>query len=293
MCKKLIYLVSFVLVPALATSLCSATVAPVTSVTTDNPPGSPPYNLLSITVGSYTVDVSRLASGTSTTTLDPVNGTAVPLPDDLEIGLQYNAGETTDAFTVHMFGGKLWTDSNGDNPDFFLFEAGNGDNASIAAILPGGQVGQAITLPEDWGGDTGYDSSLNGQNIVGISFAITDLLDAAGNPLTNSSIIEGLAITDRSGLDPSDWCAVVPPPALAKNPNPADKATDVPRDVSLSWTPGEFAALVNGHKVYFGQSFNDVNDATGGVAQDANSYTPAQRLDFNTTYYWRIDEVNA
>ncbi len=29
------------------------------------------------------VDVSRLASGTSTTTLDPVNGTAVPLPDDL------------------------------------------------------------------------------------------------------------------------------------------------------------------------------------------------------------------
>ncbi|MCH7558902.1 MAG: carbohydrate binding domain-containing protein, partial [Planctomycetes bacterium] len=79
----------------------------------------------------------------------------------------------------------------------------------------------------------------------------------------------------------------------AMNPNPADEATDVPRDVVLSWAPGESAATTNGHKVYFGQSFNDVNDATGGITQDANSYTPAQRLDFSKTYYWRIDEVNA
>ncbi|MCH7559572.1 MAG: discoidin domain-containing protein, partial [Planctomycetes bacterium] len=83
------------------------------------------------------------------------------------------------------------------------------------------------------------------------------------------------------------------PPGSASNFSPADEATDVPREVTLSWTPGEFAATTNGHKVYFGESFNDVNDATGGVAQDANSYTPAQRLDFGTTYYWRIDEVNA
>ncbi|MCH8120793.1 MAG: discoidin domain-containing protein, partial [Planctomycetes bacterium] len=83
------------------------------------------------------------------------------------------------------------------------------------------------------------------------------------------------------------------PPGSASNPGPANEATDVPRDVTLSWAPGEFAAPTNGHKVYLGQSFNDVNDATGGVAQDANSYTPAQRLDFDTTYYWRIDEVNA
>ena len=88
-------------------TLCSATVAPVDSITTDNPPGSPPYHLLSITVGGYTVNVDRLGSGTSTTTLDPVNGTALPLPDDLEIGLQYNAAETGAAWTVHMFGGRL------------------------------------------------------------------------------------------------------------------------------------------------------------------------------------------
>ena len=83
------------------------------------------------------------------------------------------------------------------------------------------------------------------------------------------------------------------PAGLASNPNPADEAIDVPGDVVLSWEPGEFAAPTNGHKVYFGQSFNDVNDATGGVAQTAASYTPPQRPDFDKTYYWRIDEVNA
>jgi len=82
-------------------------------------------------------------------------------------------------------------------------------------------------------------------------------------------------------------------PQSAGNPDPEDEATDVPRDVTLSWTPGVFAAPTNGHKVYFGESFDEVNDATGGVAQDANSYTPPQRLDFSTTYYWRVDEVNA
>jgi len=67
----------------------------------------------------------------------------------------------------------------------------------------------------------------------------------------------------------------------------------VPRDVVLSWEQGEFAAPTNGHKVYFSDNFNDVNDGIGGVAQTATSYTPPQRLDFGKTYYWRVDEVNA
>ena len=83
------------------------------------------------------------------------------------------------------------------------------------------------------------------------------------------------------------------PPVKAAKPSPADGATDVPRDVVLSWKPGEFAPPTNGHKVYLSEIFNDVNDGIGGIAQDANSYTPPQRLDFDKTYYWRVDEVNA
>ena len=80
-------------------------------------------------------------------------------------------------------------------------------------------------------------------------------------------------------------------PTKASKPNLDDGATDVPRDVVLSWTPGEFAAPTNGHKVYFGESFNDVNDGIGGITLSASSYDPG-RLDLETTYYWRVDEVN-
>jgi hypothetical protein len=113
-----------------------------------------------------------------------------------------------------------------------------------------------------------------------------------------SGALDEVAIWDTA-LTPEEVLAVYTlgplalDPRKAGKPNPDDEATDVLRDVTLSWTPGEFAALTNGHKVYFGESFNDVNDATGGVAQSATSYAPGQRLDFNTTYYWRVDEVNA
>jgi len=120
--------------------------------------------------------------------------------------------------------------------------------------------------------------------------------DAPGLGRYVNGLIDDLRIYD-SALTEQEILGVMagrgPQAERAAEPIPEDEATDVPRDVSLSWTPGEFAAPTNGHKVYFGQSFNDVNDATGGVAQTTTSYTPAQRLDFNTTYYWRVDEVNA
>ncbi|MHC4174063.1 MAG: LamG-like jellyroll fold domain-containing protein [Planctomycetota bacterium] len=86
---------------------------------------------------------------------------------------------------------------------------------------------------------------------------------------------------------------ILPVPALASNPNPANEQTDVHREVVLSWKPGEFAPPTNGHKVYLSENFSDVNDGIGGVIQDANSYAPSPRLDFGTTYYWRVDEANS
>ncbi|MHC4533945.1 MAG: galactose-binding domain-containing protein [Planctomycetota bacterium] len=85
---------------------------------------------------------------------------------------------------------------------------------------------------------------------------------------------------------------------IAFGPNPGDGATDVPRDVTLSWEAG---ALADTHDVYFGTVFDDVNNADrtdprtvlAKQGQVETSYTPPQRLDFVTTYYWRIDEVNA
>ncbi|UCC98404.1 MAG: discoidin domain-containing protein [Phycisphaerales bacterium] len=86
--------------------------------------------------------------------------------------------------------------------------------------------------------------------------------------------------------------ALGPPPAFATNPRPASEATDVSVDVVLNWTPGGFAPALGGHIVFLSESFSDVNDGIGGTTQDANGYDPG-RLAFSTTYYWRVDEVNA
>ncbi|MHC4168664.1 MAG: discoidin domain-containing protein, partial [Planctomycetota bacterium] len=80
-------------------------------------------------------------------------------------------------------------------------------------------------------------------------------------------------------------------PGQASDPMPADQEDDVRRDAALSWTPGDFAPATNGHTVYISENFTDVNDGVGGITVSAVSYDPG-RLDFGTTYYWRVDEVN-
>jgi hypothetical protein len=66
----------------------------------------------------------------------------------------------------------------------------------------------------------------------------------------------------------------------------------VARDANVSWRPGNYFHDTNGHEVFFGTSWEDVNDMTEPCsAQDACEYDPGQ-LELDTTYYWRIDEVN-
>jgi len=98
----------------------------------------------------------------------------------------------------------------------------------------------------------------------------------------------------------NDWTSVTAnTPGSASNPNPANYATSVSVNPTLTWSPDPWVQPTNGHAVYFGLDFNDVNDATPanplGVykgRQTATSYIPAGPLDSDTNYYWRIDEYN-
>jgi len=79
----------------------------------------------------------------------------------------------------------------------------------------------------------------------------------------------------------------------AFGPSPVDGATGMNPDRFLRWQPGKCAAT---HDVYFGTDAADVNDATTSSAeyignQDVNIWDP-WGLEAETTYYWRIDEVN-
>ncbi|MCP4258899.1 MAG: LamG domain-containing protein, partial [Planctomycetes bacterium] len=78
------------------------------------------------------------------------------------------------------------------------------------------------------------------------------------------------------------------PPKTAYFPDPADGAESVNPEGSLTWTPGFGGKL---HTVYFGESYDEVDSATGGLPQGAASYTPGP-LKMAKTYYWRVDEFD-
>ena len=78
------------------------------------------------------------------------------------------------------------------------------------------------------------------------------------------------------------------PPKTAYFPNPADGAEAVIQNVELTWTPG-FGAKI--HTVYFGDNFDEVDSATGGVTQGTMNYDPGT-LKMARTYYWRVDEFD-
>jgi hypothetical protein len=84
------------------------------------------------------------------------------------------------------------------------------------------------------------------------------------------------------------WSFMIPP-KTAYFPEPADYSESVDPDVQLSWTAGFGAKL---HTVYFGDNFEEVDNAAGGLPQGTLSYTPGT-LKMAKTYYWRVDEFDA
>jgi hypothetical protein len=70
----------------------------------------------------------------------------------------------------------------------------------------------------------------------------------------------------------------------AGNPNPADGTTGVDINADLSWTAASFA---QSHDVYFGTA----NPPPFIGNQTAATFDPGTMV-YDTTYFWRIDEVN-
>ncbi|MHC4243734.1 MAG: LamG domain-containing protein [Planctomycetota bacterium] len=79
------------------------------------------------------------------------------------------------------------------------------------------------------------------------------------------------------------------PPKTAYFPDPPNGAESVYVDAQFNWTGGFGAKL---HTVYFGDNFDDVNSAAGGLPQGITTYNPGA-LKMATTYYWRVDEFDA
>jgi len=85
-----------------------------------------------------------------------------------------------------------------------------------------------------------------------------------------------------------------------RHPNPADGAIIRDTWVSLSWSPGDYAAS---HSIYIGENLDEVRAGTGDTFR-ANQADTSYAIGFTgfpypdgvvkgATYYWRIEEVEA
>jgi len=96
---------------------------------------------------------------------------------------------------------------------------------------------------------------------------------------------------DGTTIHEGDIWSFMIPPKTAYDPSPADGAKFVTLDISLSWAAGFGSKL---HTVYFGDTFEDVNNATGGLPQLDTTFRPFfGLLEKDKTYYWRVDEFDA
>ena len=110
----------------------------------------------------------------------------------------------------------------------------------------------------------------------------------------------GLVVLDYDDRNPGKTTLSARWTGRAYNPTPADGAYHEDTWVSLGWLPDDSATS---HDVYFGDDFDNVNDGTGDTFR-ANQgdlffvagfpgYPYPDGLVPGTTYYWRIDEVEA
>jgi len=199
--------------------LCSlwawADIQPVSDIVVSRQAGNPEQIWLNaVQVNDLEILADQLVTGTSTGT---ATAGGPPYSDitnadnlDLNLFAARNNEEPAEWRITNLGGHALYWDTNGEQPDFVLFETNGNDDILVQAILPDGSLGHGLDISKSTWGDTGLlitASVHKNQRIAGLTWSLTDLLDTQGLPLTGDQSIAGILITSP-GLDPACFCAV-------------------------------------------------------------------------------------
>ena len=132
---------------------------------------------------------------------------------------------------------------------------------------------------------------------AGVTNDLSEVYASAWTQGSNSGNEMGLLL-DRIIVNDEGWKEGAKFP-LARSPIPGDGAMLEVTWTNLGWRSGDSAVS---HDLYFGTSFDDVNDGVEGTFV-GNLAVTSQVVGFptfpapdglqpDTTYYWRVDEVN-
>jgi hypothetical protein len=336
MFRKLIYLVSFVLV----LSLVLSSVANASTNWTGADPGDDLWstaanwsaavclklegpghgasgtNIMNVTGGSLTV-VSQWIIGhkSSSTATVYMSGGSVSIATDMLIGKKGPATAIFDMTggTLHVGDQLLVARKNDVIGTLNMY----GGTITCAELLIAPEDSQPIGTVNLYGGTIDCNQIGIADYLAGSSDGIGLLNLQGGTLLINADAMDVVTEYVNLGKITADGggganavsvtydevtgvtTVVAIDAACASNPSPADKETDVQRDVVLSWTQGAYAPPVNGHRVYLSDNFDDVSNglanADRGLTSDPEFDTANLPLvlSFDTTYYWRIDEANS
>jgi autotransporter-associated beta strand protein len=131
------------------------------------------------------------------------------------------------------------------------------------------------------------DALTNGDTFALFNKAVSGSFSSVTLP----ALPAGLAWQDNLAVNGTISVAA-PPVGVASNPNPANGATDIATNPTLTWQAGDYAVS---HRIYFGANSNAVAVATTNSPEfkgtlEAGSYAPGT-LASSGRFFWRVDAV--
>jgi hypothetical protein len=218
------------------------------------------------------------------------NPLSLPMPEQVYIGLCVTSHADGDlrTYTFDNVNVKLPVNATSPDPaDGAIYPetwANLSWNAGDKAVSHDVYFGENAADVEAGTGDTFRGNIPDTYFIVGF----------AGNPYPDG-LVNGTTyywrideVQDDGAVNTGKVWSFTVPPKTAYDPIPANDAKFIATDTILSWSAGYGSKL---HNVYFGDNFDDVNSATGGAPNPTANFNPGP-LEFDTTYYWRVDEFN-
>ena len=210
-------------------------------------------------------------------------------PDNTVNGSGLNADDehTTDA-------DDMWLASAGADPLWIQFEFDRlyklhellvwNYNITFEPVLGFGIKNVTVEYSTDGADWTALGDFELAQATAAEGYAANTTIDLAGIAAryVRLTVNSGFGVLPQFGLSEVRFLQI---PTTAREPQPADGATQVDPDAVLSWRAGREAVT---HDVYLSTA-PDAPALVGTVSDKV--YAPGD-LTFGTTYYWRIDEVN-